>query len=382
MSFKAAWVALLMATVALSGCSGGSDDGSPFSVKESKDPVTLPFVFTAKVSADEYKWELGDGKAPRFGKSVEYTYGFTDGEVRVKLSTTKDGIVTQHPAKTLTLGSGVNTEPSFQLQLEQNWVQVGEEVTFTGAASTDADGDPLLFNWFCIRESDIGLAGGGHAHGPEGVEYGSAGPDPIPSSLLNGTLAPTADRMVEGDFCENMSGDGFFSTNATLRGSFAQAGIYKVTMLAKDPKSSSLPGSAKIFVTDSPRIKPVELVELTGSLGTGKPAELDALACAENVNQCDHKASESFQVLYPMFGFRSEISGDTSMMQSLLKSCSTEAVSETADAITGSADFLDPGQHCIGVANRNPGATGDYTVTLTFEYVTDPTVLFDDPAGH
>ncbi len=382
MSLKAALVALLMASVALAGCSGSADDGAPFTVKQAKDPITEPFTFTAKVNADEYKWELGDGKAPKFGKTIEYVYGFTDGEVRAKLTTTKDTVVTVHPAKTLVLGSGQNAKPAFQLDVEHNWVQAGEQVTLSGASSTDADNDPLLFNWFCVRQSDIGPAGAGHAHGPGGVAYGSTGPDPIPARVLNGTDVPAADRNVQGDLCANMAGDGFFSTNATLRGAFETAGIYKVTMLAKDPKTSSLPGSILIYVTDAPRQTEVEVIELTGSLGTGKPAELDGLACQENINQCDHLADERFQVLYPVLGFKSEVASSSNVGQALFSSCSSEKASETTDAITGSVAYLDPGQHCLRVYNRSNGASADYTLTLTFQYVTDPVLLFDDPNGH
>ncbi len=387
MDLKAALAALLMASVALAGCSGADDGpgGAAFSVTEASDPVTEPFVFEAKVAADEYKWEMGDGRAPQFGQMVEYVYGFTDGEVRVKLTTTSGGEVQQHPAVTLSLGTGTNAKPSFLLQASHDWVQVGETFTLSGAGSTDGDGDPLLFTWFCKRDSDIGPVGAGHVHGVGGVAYGASGPDPIPVAVLDGVDVPAADREVSGDFCANLAGDATFTEDATVSGAFETPGIYTVTMLAKDPKSPSLPGSLTIYVTEEPRVSNPVVLTLDGSLGIGKPksddpdVNLDSVFCQENVDQCDHTADERFEVLYPLLNFTAEVSGAG---QALFKGCSTEKAGETTDAITGGDAYLDAGTHCIRVYNRDTGSSADYTVTVTIAYETDPSKLFEAPGAH
>lgn len=375
-------VALMMVAVALAGCSGaGGDDGSLFSIKQPSDPVTQPFVFTAKVSADEYQWDLGDGRAGKTGKTVEHVYGFSDGQVRVKLTTVRDGETVQHPAQTLVVGTGENSKPSFQMDVSYNWVQVGEPFTVSGASSTDPDGDPLLFSYFCKRESDIGPVGPSHAHGPGGVAYGGSGTDPIPVNLVNGTDLPAADREVQGDLCAGMTG-GAFTENATVTGAFGQAGIYKVTMLAKDPTTSSLPGSVVVYVTDAPRQDPVEVVPLSGSLGTGKPADLDALACDANVDQCDHRADNTFELRYPILGFEASLESASDVTYAVYKGCATDKTGETTEPVSQGADWLEKGTHCIRTFNRDAGSEAQYTVTLTIRYETDPTRLFEDPSGH
>lgn len=386
MQHKALTCAILLVAVALSGCSGaGGDDGSPFTIKKPDDPVTEPFVFKANVDADEYLWDFGDGRAPGSGKTAEHVYGFADGEVRVKLTAVTAGQKQEFPAQTLTIGTGENSKPSFQMDVSYNWLQVGETLTLSGAGSTDPDGDPLLFSFFCKRESDIGPVGPSHAHGPGGIAYGSSGADPIPVNLVNGTGLPAADREVEGDLCAGLAG-GAFTEDATVSGAFEQKGIYKITMLAKDPKTPSLPGSVVVYVTDEPRQQAVETLTLSGDLDVGKPtseqAPLDDTFCNENVDQCGHIADEPFELRYPILGFQASLSSDSDVRYAVMKSCSTAKTSESTDAVSEGADWLDKGTHCIRLFNREVGTAAAYEVTLTVAYQTDPAKLFEDPSGH
>ena len=151
--------AVSLLAVALAGCSSDDDGGAHgfFVAKTPADPVTEPFLFEATVSGDSYEWDMGDGRAKQSGKSVEYVYGFTDGVVKPKLTVVSGGESTVYAARAITLGTGQNQDPTLQMSVGWDWITAGEQVTLSGAGSTDPDGDPLLFSWFCQRVSDIGV---------------------------------------------------------------------------------------------------------------------------------------------------------------------------------------------------------------------------------
>ncbi|MGB0652139.1 MAG: PKD domain-containing protein [Thermoplasmatota archaeon] len=253
-------VPVLLVAVALAGCTDSGDSGSePIKVSGGKDPVTDAFTFKATMGADTYTWNFGDGTPPATGKTVEHTFGFTDGTVTVRLVADKAGETTDYE-KQITLGSGTNTPPELVLEANTDWLLVGEEGIFSGASSTDADGDPLVFSWICFRKGDLSPAHGGHAHGggfEGGVEFGSGSAATVPSRIANGTL-PTPDRMADGDFCDSFGTGSQPGRDATVGGSFTQSGVYQVTMLAGDPKMPAVAGEFTVYVSDE---RPPERIE-------------------------------------------------------------------------------------------------------------------------
>ena len=387
-------MAVVLTAVALAGCSEGGDDGGPHGftiVSEPSDPVTEPYVFRATVSADTYQWDLGDGTPVQEGREVEYVYGFADGTVKPKLTTIAGGERTTYPPRTLVLGTGQNTVPDLVMAVSWNWVTVGEPITFSGALSEDADGDALLYSWFCVRQSGIGPAGAGHAHaGAGGITYGASGPDPVPVQLLNGTDVPTADTDHGGGICAKM-GSGGFSRDATITGSFDEPGIYKITMLGKDPKTPSIPGSTLVYVTapDQPRIEGPVTIPFEGSMQFGVPQQLDA-AMAQAGQQGEYIHDVPFKVQYPVngvqldFDFEAGATGLNQVTYLIIKpNGNAKTTGEQTEGVSGDAGYLEESSspHVLRVFGR-AGTDLAYSGTITLDYVLDPNLLFEDPAGH
>lgn len=392
---KALLTVVTLMAVTLSGCTSEEDGGvHGFVVKSTPaDPVTEPFVFEATVSGDSYEWDLGDGRAKQSGKTLEYVYGFTDGVVKPKLTVVSGGEPQVYQARSITLGTGQNQDPNLQMSVEWDWITAGESVTISGAGSTDPDGDPLLFSWFCQRVSGIGIvsAGPGHAHaGGGGAGFGSAGVDSIPAILLNGTEVPTPDAEISGDFCEELTArSSSFTEEATLRGAFAEPGIYKVTMLAKDPKTPSVPGSHTIYVAPAeyPRLEGPVTLEFSGSFQNGVPATLDPVMA--QLEQGDHIAEHAFQVTYPLLGFDldfnfAEGTGNSVTYHIMKPNGEAKSTEESSDDLSRTdAGYLAHGSadHRLRVyARQGVDLTYDATITLTYE--TDPSKIFEDPVNH
>ena len=337
---------------------------------------------------------MGDGRAKQSGKSVEYVYGFTDGVVKPKLTVVSGGESTVYAARAITLGTGQNQDPTLQMSVEWDWITAGEQVTLSGAGSTDPDGDPLLFSWFCQRVSDIGVvvAGGGHAHaGGGGAGFGSAGIDSIPAILLNGTDVPAADVDISGDFCSELtSRSNTFTEEATLRGAFAEPGIYKVTMLAKDPKTPSVPGSRTLYVVPEKYARPDGPVsyDFSGTFQNGVPAQLDDLM--GQLDQGGHILDHDFPVTFPLLGFDLDFtfdagSGTNSVTYHILKpNGSPKSTEEGSEGFSrDDAGYLEhsASDHTLRVYGRQ-GVNLEYSATVTLTYETDPSKIFEDPVGH
>lgn len=393
---KALLTVVTLMAVTLSGCTSEDDGGvHGFVIKSTPtDPVTEPFVFEATVGGDSYEWDLGDGRAKQSGKSLEYVYGFTDGVVKPKLTVTSGGEATTYTARSITLGTGANQDPSLQMSVEWDWITAGEAVTISGAGSTDPDGDPLLFSWFCQRVSGIGIvaAGGGHAHaGGGGSGFGSGGVESVPAILLNGTDVPAADVDITGDFCTELTArSSSFTEEATLRGAFEEPGIYKVTMLAKDPKTPSVPGSRLLYVAPAeyPRLEGPVTYEVAGTFQNGVPASLDPVMA--QLEQGAHIADHPFPVTYPLVAFDLDFNfddgGGTNVVTYQLIKPNGDAKSpeESSDDLSRTdAGYLTHGSadHRLRVYARQ-GVDLSYDATITLTYETDPSKIFEDPVDH
>ena len=210
--FRPLLVAATLASLAFAGCTdklsfaGATLDEPSFSL----DPLTGDKDTVFKVDAgalSEYNvtWDWGDGTYS-YGGQAEHKYGFTNGVMTVTLIATaedgKQGIATQQ----ITLGTGVNRDPTTSARASRSWVDVGKPVTLTASAN-DPDRDPLTYLWTYAK-----LAGDAPAGAP--------------------VVVP--------------------STAKTASVTFDEAGRYLVVVRAKDPKGGE--AQAQLFLDVSKKI--------------------------------------------------------------------------------------------------------------------------------
>jgi hypothetical protein len=146
-------VAALLCALALAGCSDKLSFSGAATLDEpsfSLDPLTGDKDTVFKVDAgalSEYNvtWDWGDGTFS-YGGSAEHKYGFTNGVMTVTLIATaadgKQGIATRE----LTLGTGINRDPTTSVRASRTWIEIGKTVTLTASAN-DPDRDPLTYLW-------------------------------------------------------------------------------------------------------------------------------------------------------------------------------------------------------------------------------------------
>lgn len=389
--------AFLMVAVTLAGCSsGGEQSDEPFSAKVPADPSTQPFVFTANEKGDDYRWDLGDGTIVEGEKKVEHTYGFTDGIITVRLTVVRDGEEFRFSRQFL-LGTGENAPPALVYDVATDWVTVGEAFRLSGAASSDPDGDPLLFAWACKRLGDLTPSDGhGHAHG------GGTGV-PLGAHFLATRVAEigAADHTVEGDFCAANPHDAApaFTRQATVEGSFQETGVYQVRMLGKDPKSSVFVGHHVIFVTEEK--PPAEEVftfshDLNGGYqgnvqdNVGDVEELLGEDTGESFDRYVH----SFRVQLPnkggspvSFAFTTPADGSPAVVPEVAYEIGTPTTPSAVVAKTNEPEtLLEAGELKNGFDYQvsivvEQGASINYTLTLTNMHDMDPHHLYQEPTG-
>lgn len=386
MGNQALLVASILFAALLAGCTAAEDESAAGSgikiVSEPEDSMNDPYVFEATKNADAYTWDFGDGTKAT-GETVEHVFGVESGVFNVKLTTTRDGAKETHAPLRLELGSGENAAASFRLDLEWQWVQVGEDVTFSAAASEDPEGDRLLFNWFCSKSGPITLAGDDHGHPSVGTEFGGGSAATVPVSVLNGTDVPDPVREVDGDMCANINAGGF-GDDGVVRGAFESAGIYELNLLAKDPANPSVSAQALVYVTDGARQSPWANETYSGQLQRSAPKEADPIA--QELGQADHIETHSFEVRYPILGIRASISDDggaltVSELEYEIRKGETSKWGPTSDDLERGTDFLKQGNHQLIVYLRQ-GAEVEYDVDIELIYQTDPMLLFEIAGGH
>ncbi len=382
MEARALFIVVSLIAVALAGCSEPTDtaDGAIKVLGRPTDPVTEPIRLESTVTADEYRWKMGDGRPALTTKSVEHIYGVADGSFRIELTTVKAGTPTTHAPLVVEFGTGQNEAPSFLFEYENNWVQVGEDVTFTAAGSSDTESDPFLLQWFCQRKSDIAISTEGGHPPPPGVQFGSGSAAAFPFAKLNGTV-PAADRTVSGDLCDNIGAGGFLQEQ-TIKGAFSRAGIYEITMAAKDPANPNVATTVTIYVTDFPREAGPVSHDFSDTIQYGVPAPLNDAAVG--ADQQDHLRIHAFDIKYPILDVKASLSHDGGSAEQLadvqyeiLKGASSKW-GPTADALDKGATFLTPGAYTAVVYLR-AGANVQYDLAISYTYETDPAKLFEAP---
>ncbi len=378
-------LAVALVAVSLAGCTDDAGDTTDGAIKINtipEDPSTEAVVLDATVTADSYSWNMGDGRGKVEGKTVEHVYGVTDGTFKVELTTTTGGESKTWAPLQLVLGTGQNQAPSYKLQMDWNWVQVGEDMTLSAAASTDPEGDPILLQWFCQKKSDIALAGGGHAHGGAGgVQFGTGSAAVIPVEVLNGTGVPAADKSISGDFCSGMATT-TYEEGTGISGAFTERGIYEVTMLAKDPGHPGVPATTTIYVTDEPRANGTVSHSFTGTIERGAPQS--AYGPLATAGDRTHIHDHDFKIQYPILSVQASLShegGAGTDIQYEIRKGDSSKHGPTTEALDKGEGFLSPGDYTAWVYLR-AGVNVAYDVTVTYEYITDPAKLFEAPGGH
>lgn len=265
--------ALMAAALALAGC-GGTGDGTP----EAGFTITGPdaagaYTFEADASGDAYTWDFGDHTPPASGASVTHTYSFANGRAKVTLTATTGGVA-QAYHQDVVRGTGVNEKATFLLEAEKDWLDVGEQASFTGSGSFDPDHDARVFGWSCQKVGEPKVKPV-HSHGK--VPPFKAPPaGSVTSGLTNRTL-PAPTKTYSGDLCAGVgSGDTgvpLASDLETIRGGFTAPGIYLLFMTAADGPNPAVSGQFKVFVT-APGERPPPQVhfELDDTLLAGAPA--------------------------------------------------------------------------------------------------------------
>lgn len=377
---KAATSAFLLLAVALSGCTGG-DDALGISVTPSDDPVTEPYTFTATGSADRFLWNFNDGTPIQEGRTVEHTFGFTDGIITVKL-TAETGGEAESVSQKLTLGTGQNNIPSPGLAVNTDWVTPSDTFIVSGAPSTDPNGDPLLYRWSCSRVDDLQPAPAGHAD-----EGGGALPFGVQVAATIDPQLTEADTSVGSDLCAGLGdGSGPFSRDASVSGTFTETGVYDIRMEMRDPKSASFVGMAVVFVSNSiPPANSTENFEGTLNGGSGGDVQpigdelgvvLDEESHEFTVPISNRFATITFDASSPGGApvdvrYRIETAGGTGVVLS----------SSDEEQLVAGGKFL-KGVTYVAYVTLESGAAADYTLDLDIVNDLNPKILYADPYGH
>jgi hypothetical protein len=255
--------ALTMACVALAGCGSapGGGGSSAIRVENLGAPGGPgPYRFTALVGSEgEYTWDLGDHLTVKTGQTVEHTYDFKDsapdrrgqpGNVTVTLRVVEAGAAKAHTVS-FRLGTGLNRSPAFVLDGQTNWAVLGENVTFSAARSTDADGDTLRYRWQClVATPDEKLVNKGlHAH-PGLAAYKPPSAGSVTSYMAANLTLPEPTQVFPCDLCDAIAAGTEPSTGAaTVQGSFTRRGLYKVFLYGSDGPHAEVSGAFDIYVT-------------------------------------------------------------------------------------------------------------------------------------
>jgi hypothetical protein len=370
-------VALCMAAVALAGCSGS--DALDIKFTPADDPVTQPTVFEATGAADRFVWDFNDGSGTHEGRRVEHTFGFTDGQVAVRLTAFKGDAPTVI-TKAVTLGSGQNQNPQPAMVGTTDWTTPGATVRLSGATSTDADGDPLLYRWTCRRAGDA-LPSHLHAHsGQGGVPFG------VQVLGMESADVPAAERSVAGDLCENLA-DNTFSRQATVEGAFTATGVYDVDVAIRDPKSPAFVARMRIFVTDS--MPPTTTTHtFSGALTVGSGGSLqDAMNEAGNPTGIVwDRVEEAFTVPLPntagtiTFTATPQVPGVGTVTFEVKAAGAIIIAQTSAESVTLPKNALRNGLDYVVEFTLDDGALVDYTWTLETTNDMTPTHLWESSA--
>ncbi len=237
----------LLATTALAGCSSSGNAGGGAFTMTPPAVAGGAYAFEAKVTADNYTWDLGDHLTTKYGASITHAYDVKDGKLTVVLHA-RTGKDTKDYSQSLILGTGTNAPSTFIMESSANWTVTGETVVFSAGASHDPEGDALRFSWSCNRFGNAERKPI-HSHASFGLAFASAPAGSVTSGLATHPL-PKPDVTYSGDLCDALSTGTPLSTHATtITGAFSKTGVYDIYLIAADPVHPTTSGSFRIYVT-------------------------------------------------------------------------------------------------------------------------------------
>lgn len=368
-------VSLLAATLA--GCSGGGGEGD-IGVEGPDGGV---YTFTARVDAENYTWDFGDYSGLAYGETVTHRYGFENGNVTVSLAARTGTATTQHTTRVV-VGDGSNQVPTFIMDAPTNWTMPGEAVRFSGASSTDPDGDTLVYSWSCYRKSGVAVAKPHEPHGPVGGrDFATPPAGRVTVRPATGPL-PSPDHVIEGDLCQGLAQMSRFSPGATVEGAFESPGLYSVTMLGSDGKMPSTSGSWDIYVGHRPPA--VARVSMAGVLQAGANGTLQGaiddsplagqLEGAYDMNQTSFMLTLSAHTTYVNLTYDA---GAANLVTWELKRGTTVARGGADGAVLGFLKYDGPYYLIVRLVQ---GAQVNYSITLESHYILDPSVILEPTA--
>lgn len=142
--------AALVGPLALAGCtdklslSAATLDEPDFDLSPLKGDASTVFqVDAGPLSKYNVTWDWGDGTFT-YGGASEHKYGFTNGIMTITLIATADDGTQGIHSREITLGTGINKDPTATLRVGRTWVEIGKNVTLT-AGGSDPDRDPLTY---------------------------------------------------------------------------------------------------------------------------------------------------------------------------------------------------------------------------------------------
>lgn len=385
-SSKVLWAAVTLMAVTLSGCTDSGDDVLGMTVTGGADPLTDPFKFKATgPSAEQYIWDLGDGTILE-GKEVEHVYGFTDGDITVKLQACTAGEC-ESILRLIPLGGGKNLPPAGAFAVTSNWAEVGETFVLDASASTDSNGDPILYRWSCERLEDLRPPddGGGHSHGPPGVPFGVNALASYDASLSGGD--DHGDNLC-ADFAVGAS-QPWSATAATISGQFTEPGLYRWDVFVRDPKSAAWIGRLDLYVSPAgERPEPESLVSFSGTLPGGSGGNIDeqcSFVQAQGGPECPTTdwVEHPFTVQVPNDLATVTFTGGGTTGNALwgIKAGETVIVAPTDESpkFLAPLTFINGREYTVVFTTDGPSANVPYNIDIVIENQLDPRHLYQLP---